>query len=177
MGKFGISSLFAVVCAAGLMSGPAWATVLRVTTNTNPQSVQAVCPAALAPPTVALDLSALAGAQCESSFTTAAGVFTTVVITLNAECSIGGATTNWLDVNIVIDPAGAAIPFQVSPSNSDNALCSGNGTFTVNDGWVSAVTQVVAFLPGGVHTVWVTVTPFPFGTAWRIDDLSLVVER
>jgi hypothetical protein len=175
MGKFGISSLFAVVCAAGLMSGPASATVIGAATNPNRQSVQAVCPDAPAPSAAALDLSANAGVQCEVNFVTPAGVFTQVVITLNAECAIGGATTTWLDVNIIISSAQGRGP--ASPSNSDNALCSGNGTFTVNDGWVSAVTQVVVSVPGGVHRVSVNVTPFPAGTPWRIDDLSLVIER
>jgi hypothetical protein len=96
----------------------------------------------------------------------------------NAECSIAGGPTNWLNTDIVIDPAGPPAPFICPPSNSDNALCSGNHTATQNDGWVSAVTNCVSILPtAGVHTVFVRVNPFPAGVAWRIDDQSLKCEN
>lgn len=175
MVKLGVIAVFAVVCAVGLMSGSAWALVIGAAANTNAQLAQSVCPAGGVPPAVALDLSPAAGAQCELAFATPAGVITRVVIRFNAECSIAGGTATWLDTNIVVDPFGAAPPIIVTPSNGDNALCTGNGTAAL-DGWVSAVTQVVVNLPGGVHTVWVNVTPVP-AAAWRIDDLSLVVER
>jgi hypothetical protein len=104
--------------------------------------------------------------------------FTTTVpnqlirVVYNAECSIGGATTNWLDDNITID--GVVAP----PSNSDNALCSGNGTASQNDGWVSAVTQVYLRVPNaGAHVINVIVQPMPgAGAPWRIDDQSLVID-
>jgi hypothetical protein len=79
---------------------------------------------------------------------------TRVVIVFNAECSVGGAAGNWLDVNIIVDPAGAPLPLVVPPSNGDNALCAGNGTASNNDGWVSAVTQAVMVVPtAGIHTI------------------------
>jgi hypothetical protein len=100
-----------------------------------------------------------------------------VDIKYNAECSIAGGPTNWLNTDIVIDPAGAGAPFLCPPSNSDNALCSGDGAATVNDGWVSAVTNCVTILPAGLHTVFVRVNPFPAGTTWRLDDQSLKCEN
>jgi hypothetical protein len=82
-----------------------------------------------------------------------------------------------VDANIIVDPAGAAAPFVAPPSNSDNALCAGNGTASNNDGWVSAMTQVYAPVQvAGVHTVRVCVAGVGAGATWRIDDLSLTVE-
>jgi hypothetical protein len=100
-----------------------------------------------------------------------------VDIKYNAECSIAGGPGNWLNTDIIIDPAGAGAPFLCPPSNSDNALCSGDGAATVNDGWVSAVTNCVTILPPGLHTVFVRVNPFPAGVIWRIDDQSLKCEN
>jgi hypothetical protein len=94
-----------------------------------------------------------------------------VDIKYNAECSIAGVPTNWLNTDIVID--GVPCP----PSNSDNALCSGNHTATQHDGWVSAVTNCVRILPAGAHTVFVQVNPNPAGVPWRIDDQSLKCEN
>jgi hypothetical protein len=101
-----------------------------------------------------------------------------VDIKYNAECSIAGVSTNWLNTDIIIDPAGRPEPFVCPPSNSDNALCSGNHTAGVNDGWVSAVTNCVTRIPTvGIHTVRVQVNPVPAGTFWRIDDQSLKCEN
>jgi hypothetical protein len=92
-------------------------------------------------------------------------------VVYNAECSIGGAATNWLNTNVLIDGVAA------TPSNSDNALCSGNGTASENDGGVSAVTQVFVRVPNaGAHTIRVVVQPLP-GVPWRIDDQSLVIDE
>lgn len=171
MAKLGITTVLAVAGVVGLMVSQAQAETLRaVSTKTVPQTALSVCPAGIP---ASLDLSDAAGAQCTLAFATpGAG---RVVIRFNAECSMGGATTAWLNSDIIIDPAGAGVPFVAVPSNSDNALCSGNGTATQNDGWVSALTQVIATVPAGVHTVRVAV--IPVGSAlWRIDDISLTVE-
>jgi hypothetical protein len=151
--------LFSAVLGLGLMAVPASATILCGVTNTNVISnttPQIVIRATFAT-TVANQL---------------------VDIKYNAECSIAGGPSNWLDTDIVIDPAGAPAPFTCPPSNGDNALCSGDGAATVNDGWISAVTNCVTRIPStGVHTVFVRVTPFPANTTWRIDDQSLKCEN
>lgn len=133
---------------------------------------------------------ASAGIICAATNTTAitnngtvtvlSSAFTTTVvgqlvdIKYNAECAIAGGPINWLNTDIIIDPAGTPLPFTCSPSNGDNALCSGNGTAAV-DGWISAVTNCVVRMPStGVHTVRVVVNPMPAGVTWRIDDQSLV---
>ena len=100
-----------------------------------------------------------------------------VRVIFNAEGSIAGGPSNWLDTTILINPAGVAGEVACAPSNSDNAFVSGNGTATQNDGWVSAVTQCFYRIPSiGDHTVRVLVSPRPGGTPWRIDDLSLVID-
>ena len=142
-----------------LMVGPASATILCGVTNINPivnNGVVAVIGSAFVT-TVANQL---------------------VDIKYNAECSIAGVPTNYLNTNIIIDPAGAPGPFVCPPSNSDNALCSGNHTATQHDGWVSAVTNCVTRIPtAGVHTVRVVVFPSPANVFWRIDDQSLTCEN
>lgn len=171
MAKLGIISVLAVAGVVGLMFSQAQAETLRaVSTKVAPQTALSVCPVGIP---ASLDLSDAAGVQCTLAFATPGAA--RVVIRFNAECSIGGATTAWLDSNIIIDPAGAGPPFVAVPSNSDNALCSGNGTATQNDGWVSGLTQVIASVPLGVHTVRVSVTPVG-SVLWRIDDISLTVE-
>jgi len=145
----------------GLMASQASATVLCGVTNINPIS-PAGGPAAVV---------------IRANFTTPVPN-QLVDIKYNAECSIAGVSTNWLNTDIVINPAGLPPPFVCPPSNSDNALCSGNNTAAVNDGWVSAVTNCVARIPtAGVHTVFVRVNPVPAGTNWRIDDQSLKCEN
>jgi hypothetical protein len=145
------------------MAGQASAAVLCGRTNVNP--VQDV--AAPFPTTTVIPLTGFSTPVANQR----------VDIKYNAECSIGGGPTNWLNTDIVIDPAGGPGAFVCPPSNNDNALCSGNHTFNHNDGWVSAVTNCVTILPtAGVHTVFVRVTPMP-GVAWRVDDQSLKCEN
>jgi hypothetical protein len=148
---------------------------LFCTTNTNAQSDFA------APfPATTLDLSGtVAGFQPFLLFrTTTANQ--RVRLIFNAEGSIGGAVTTWLDDTIFVDPVGAPVAAACAPSGSDNALVSGNGTASPNDGWFSGATQCMTILPvAGVHTARVVVQPFVFGgggAPWRIDDLSLCVD-
>jgi hypothetical protein len=154
----------------GLMASDASATILLTRANTNTQS-DAVAPF----PATFLDLDSAAGAQTSLTFsTTVANQLVRVI--LNAECSIGGAATNWLDTTILVNPAGPLAEFALPPSAGDNAFCSGNGTATHLDGFVSAVTQAFAQIPtAGVHTIRVLVTPVP-GVPWRIDSLSIVID-
>lgn len=153
---------FGALLGFGLVAGQASATVLCGVTNIVPiQDVAAPFPATIV---------------IRSTFRTPIPN-QLVDIKYNAECSIAGAPTNWLNTDIVIDPAGTPAPFVCPPSNSDNALCSGNHTATQNDGWVSAVTNCVTRIPtAGLHTVFVRVNPVP-GVAWRIDDQSLKCEN
>lgn len=161
--------ILGMVLAVGLAATEVWAETLRLLTyNVNPQSSPAL------PVATCLDLSPAAGAQTILNFGTPGPG--RIVIRFNAECAVGGATTNYLDANIIIDPAGAAAPFAAPPSNSDNAFCAGNGTASNNDGWVSAMTQAIASVPAGVHAVRVCVAGVGAGVTWRIDDLSLTIE-
>jgi len=155
--------------AAGLVASQAWADTVRLMTFTlDPQSSPAL------PIASCLDLSSAAGVQSTLGFNTPAPA--RLVIRYNAECAVGGPVTNYLNLDIIIDPAGAGAPFTAPPSNSDNAFCSGNGTASNNDGWVSAITQAFASVPAGAHTVRVCVNGVGAASTWRIDDTSLTIE-
>lgn len=108
---------------------------------------------------------------------------TRIMIIFNAECAVDGEVWRWLDVDILLDPAGGAGESAVSPSNGDNAFCSGNGTSTTAgldfslDGWVSASTVATAVLSTpGTHSIRVRVDGAHAGVA-RLDDMSLIVAR
>jgi len=147
----------------GLIAGEASATLVLATHNIHPQTNAAAAN---------LDLDGnLAGIQPLLRFSTTLPNQLVRVI-FNAEATIGGGAGNWLDATIFIDNVACA------PSDSENALVSGNGTATQHDAWVSVVTQCFVRIPNvGLHTVRVLVTPNPANTAWRIDDLSLVIDR
>jgi len=157
-----------MVLAAGLVAAQAWAETLRLVTYTlDPQTSPPL------PNANCLDLSPAAGVQSVLGFGTPGA--SRLVIRYNAECSVAGPATNYLNLDIIIDPAGAAAPFIAPPSNSDNAFCSGNGTAGL-DGWVSATTQAIASVPAGAHTVRVCVNVVGAAPSWRIDDSSLTIE-
>lgn len=138
--------------AISLFSGLASAETLRqVVTNSNPITMDG-------------------GAQVISANFVAPVANTRIVITYNAECSVGGGPTNWLNTDIFVDNV------IIAPTNSDNALCSGNHTATQNDGWVSAVSMGTTVVSAGAHTVRVRVNDQVAGSSWRIDDQTLVVE-
>jgi len=108
---------------------------------------------------------------------------TTVMFIFNAECAVEGGTTKFVEIDIMLNPAGGAGETAVAPSNGDNAFCSGNGTSTAGggdftlDGWVSASTVATAVLSqAGSHTVRVRVDGGNSGVA-RLDDMSLTVIR
>ncbi|MFO1419034.1 MAG: hypothetical protein U1E83_10235 [Methylotetracoccus sp.] len=123
---------------------------------------------------------AAVGGQTFTFTTTAPN--TRVVIAFNAECAVDGDGTKWVDIDLLVDPAGPATESAASPSNGDNAFCSGNETpsdfvFGNGDGWVSAITQATVVLPAaGDHTVRVLVKGANSGIA-RLDDMSLIVWR
>ena len=101
---------------------------------------------------------------------------TRVVIFFNAECAVEGEESRWVNINILVNPAGPTREAAASPSNDDNALCSVNGTTTAGggssmlEGWVSAVTIATANLPqAGAHTIRVQVDGGPAGVT-RLDD-------
>lgn len=101
-----------------------------------------------------------------------------VVFMFNAECVVHGNAYKWVNIDIRVNPAGPSGEFSVKPTNSDNALCSGNSTNSNvlgnGDGWVSASSIGVATLANaGTHTVRVRV--IGNSTVTRLDDMSLIV--
>lgn len=144
----------------GLMASDASAEILLTRANNSWQGS-----------TLATNLN-LGGVTSLNFSTTSSNQMIRVIVTAN--CSIAGVQTNWLGARIYINPAGAEAEGSLNPS--DNILCSGNGTATQSDGYMSAVIQGFRQLPIGTHTIRVAVTPNPAGTAWRIDNLTLVVD-
>lgn len=131
--------------------------------------------------TYIVDFNGSAAGGTTHTFTTAEPN-TRVMITFNAECAVDGPETRWVDIDILVNPAGPTAEYAVSPSNGDNAFCSGNGTTTTPssyalDGWVSAATVVAPLLPqAGNHTVRIRVNGANAGVT-RLDDMSLTVIR
>jgi hypothetical protein len=161
--------------ALGLFATQASATILLGVVNTIAQNS---APAGFATPTL-LDLNgAVAGSQTTVTFITSLPG-QRVTITFNAECAVGGVSdVAWLDVDILVDPAGPTAAFVVPPSDGDNALCTANGT-PGNDGWVSGVVNATTTVrSAGVHTIQVRVTGQSGApdSNWRVDDTSLIIE-
>jgi hypothetical protein len=94
-----------------------------------------------------------------------------VAITFSAECAIGGGPGNWLNIRVMVDDK--AVP----PSGGDDAFCSGNGTATHEDGWVTASRTVAVRLGPGQHEVQVFVTLVGSASAGWIGDSSLTIFR
>jgi hypothetical protein len=173
MNKKSALRIVGIVLAISLVAGAAWSVQsLRLVSFT-------LLPQVGPGPGTCIDLSSVAGNQPLLRFVTPAS---RAIIRFNAECSVAGPGTNFLQTRIIVDPFGAAPPFVVTPTNSDLALCSGNGTATFNDGWVSASIQAYAALPavpaipGAAHTVQVCVAGVGAGAAWRVDDTSITIE-
>lgn len=104
----------------------------------------------------------------------------TVAILFNAECAVDGGPGLWVNIDLQVDPAGAIGWTAVTPTNGDNALCSGNGTSTGIgdlDGWVgAAAVGYYTFPVPGLHQVRVRVDGAA-GPLSRLDDMSLIVMR
>lgn len=103
-----------------------------------------------------------------------------VAIIVNAECAVDGGSNRWVNIDLQVDPAGAQGWTTVTPTNGDNAFCSGNGTTTGLgdlDGWVSAAAVGYHSFPQpGLHQVRVRVDGSA-GPLSRLDDISLIVIR
>ena len=101
-----------------------------------------------------------------------------VVITFYAECAVDGGIFDWVDVDILVDPAGAGGFAAIAPTDGDNAMCTGfEGAPDGNDGrWVSAVVAGVVDLPKGNHKLKVKGDLGGAGFV-RLDDILLTVQN
>lgn len=100
-----------------------------------------------------------------------------VVITLYAECAVDGLPNDWMDVDILVDPAGAGGFAAIRPTNDDNALCTGAETEPDDsaDRWVGAVVAGVVDLPQGTHKI--KVRAYLYGEGFgQLDDILLTVQ-
>ena len=91
-----------------------------------------------------------------------------VAITFSAECAVQGSEFAWLGIDIVVDDV------VVAPSAGDDAFCSGNGTDTGRDGWLTASRTVAVKLGSGEHTVKVVAELVGSAEGW-IGDSSLTI--
>jgi hypothetical protein len=160
--------------AALLTASPAAADILVAQTRTTASIFGGA--------TYTVDFNGAAAGGTQFSFNTS-GPNTRVIILFNAECAVEGTQTRWVNIDLLVDPAGATPETAASPSNGDNAFCSGNGTTTAGggnfdlDGWVSAATNATINLPqAGMHTIRVRVDGGQAGIT-RLDDFSLLVFR
>lgn len=94
-----------------------------------------------------------------------------VAIAYNAECSFNSTTKQgWIGVDVVVDGV------TINPSNSDDAMCTSDGSGL--DIWTRAVMNVIYVVPtAGAHTIEVKARiGFGTGTGW-LSDSSLVIWR
>lgn len=166
-------SLFAATLAIGSTAGIARADILVSETRTTPIIFGGA--------TYLVDFNGAAPGGDVLSFSTAAPN-TKIVVIFNAEAACDGNAFNWVDVDIVVDPAGPAGETVLPPSNGDNAFVSGNDTdsdflYAGGDGWTSAaVVATMTLAEAGTHTVKVRVNGAHCGIS-RFDDMSLVVMK
>lgn len=101
-----------------------------------------------------------------------------VIVTFYAECSLDGDIFDYVDVDILVDPAGAGGFAPIAPTNDDNAMCAGFGEMPSGTGgrWISAVVAGVVDLPKGTHKVRVRGT-LNGGNFVRLDDILLSVQN
>jgi hypothetical protein len=99
-----------------------------------------------------------------------------VIISFYAECAVDGLLGSYVDIDILVDPAGEAGFAAIPPTDSDNAMCSG---FEVepdesSNGWVAAVVSGVVEVPKGTHKIKVRGN-LDGGNLVRFDDILLTV--
>ncbi len=101
-----------------------------------------------------------------------------VIVTFYAECAVNGAPDAYVDIDILVDPAGSGGFAPIPPTNDNNAMCSGfaGGPDRIGGRWVSAVSAGVVNLPKGNHKVRVSGQFFGEGTV-LLDDILLSVEN
>jgi len=161
-------AIHAIALAATLSAGAASADILATATNGDAQVFEAGANFG-----VILDG---AGEKNTIKFTTEkAGP---VVIAFYAECAVDGTVGDWVDIDILVDPAGSGGFAAIPPTDNDNAMCTGfeeapNGG---DDRWLSAVVAGTIELPKGTHKVKVRGNVGGEGFV-RLDDILLTVEN
>jgi hypothetical protein len=115
------------------------------------------------------------------SFNVPGAAFQRVMITFSAECGVGGANTNRLDLDILLDQAGGVVSFSpVAPTGAGfiTPLCAGNGTASNADSLAMGNIAVAVNVPPGVNSIQVRATPTAgIAGPGRIGARTLVVMR
>ncbi len=161
-------SASAVAMSVVLATTAAQADILATATNVEPQGFTAGEPS----------LVVLDGNDDKSTIRFKTSKAGPVVVAFYAECRIAGAPEAYVDIDILVDPAGSGGFAPIPPTNDDNAMCTGHEGFPGPGARsVSAVTAGVINLPKGNHKVRVSAKYVGGEGAALLDDLLLVVEN
>lgn len=164
------TSILATALVAGAAAGSASAEVLAVATSLDVQNFGFT-------PDKVLDLNGPLPFGTSIPFTVTTP--SRVIVSFDAECSVGGpGSANFVNLDIVLQPAPAGVPGGVlPPTNSADAFCTSNGTLA-NDGWVTASRSVFAAVPAGTYSVRIVArTSANNGFLGQLGDMSLIVSR
>lgn len=160
-------AMSAAAIAAALTVGTARADILATSVNASSQVFDAGS-------IVAVVLDGFENKNTIKFTTSKAGP---VVITFYAECAVDGQPSDWMDVDILVDPAGAGGFSAILPTSDDNAMCTGAETMPDGDDdrWVGAVVAGVVDLPKGTHKL--KVRAYLYGEGFgQLDDILLTVQ-
>ena len=160
-------AICAATIAATLTVGTAHADILATSVNASSQVFDA---GAIFP--VVLD-----GSMNKNTIKFTTSKAGPVIITLYAECAVDGEPSDWMDVDILVDPAGAGGYAAILPTSDDNAMCTGAEAAPDGDDdrWVGAVVAGVVDLPQGTHKI--KVRTYLYGEGFgQLDDILLTVQ-
>ncbi len=162
-------SVSAVAMSVVLATTAAQADILATATNVEDQGFVAGDPS----------LVVLDGENEKSTIRFSTSKAGPVVVAFYAECRVNGAPEAYVDIDILVDPAGSGGFAPIPPTNDNNAMCSGYAGFPGGSGpaSVSAVTAGVVNLPKGNHKVRVSAKYVGGEGAALLDDILLSVEN
>jgi hypothetical protein len=161
-------SICATAIAATLVAGTARADILATSVNLSSQQFEASS-------SFSVVLDGVENKNAIKFTTSKAGP---VIITFYAECAVDGFPDDWMDIDILVDSAGAGGFVAIRPTNDDNAMCTGAEAMPDGDidRWVGAVVAGVVDLPKGTHKLRVRAYLYGEGGG-HLDDVLVTVQN